>query len=143
MYESFSDPYREYPLRSLGYTNAIIRPWKEFIPSQAYQASIGIMHTYFLTNCYDYVRRIDAKSPISSAIDCFTWHCCASWLGPAAVIDLARRIAKIYTSNRFLPIVCAYAAFGISAPIMDRVMNWYFYGFWGAGNKERPRLNLK
>lgn len=143
MSESFADPYREFPLRILGYTNAIIRPLKEMLPKQLYQASFGISQTYFLTNCYDYVSKIDAKNPISSAIDCYTWHCCASWLGPAFVIDRTAAFAKKHTSHRSIPIIVGYVAFGLSAPIMDRAMNWYFYGFWSAGNKQKPRLKVE
>jgi hypothetical protein len=100
------------------------------------------MHTYFLTNSYDYASKIDAKSQLSSAIDCYTWHCAASWVGPALVIDNTMRLVRKYSTSRILPIVAAYGAFALAGPLMDRVMDWYFYGFWSAGNKERPRLTL-
>jgi hypothetical protein len=100
------------------------------------------MHTYFLTNSYDYASKIDAKSRLASAVDCYTWHCAASWIGPSLVIDSSLRIAKQYTSSRYIPVFLAYTAFGFASPLMDRVMNWYFYGFWNAGNKDRPRLTL-
>ena len=142
MVEPFTDPYREYPTRLIGYVNAVVRPWKDLIPKQAYQASLGVMHTFFLTNAYDYAKKVDSKSPTSSALDCYTWHCCASWLGPAFVVDHTVRFAKKRTSHRLIPILLGYAALGVSAQVMDGALNWYFYGFLGAGNKDRPRLHL-
>ena len=142
MTPAIDDPYRQYPLRVLGYTNALIRPWRESVPSGAYQASIGFMHTFFLTNSYDYIQSTDSRSSLSSAIDCYTWHCGASWVGPALVIDNTIRLVKRFTASKYVPIAAAYLAFAIASPFMDKAMNWYFYGFWNAGSKERPRLML-
>lgn len=138
----YSDPYRQFPLRVIGYSNAMVRPLKELIPKPVYQLSLGVMHTFFLTNSYDYASKIDAKNQLSSAIDCYTWHCAASWVGPAMVIDGTMKLVKKYTHSRTLPIAAAYVAFAAASPLMDRAMDWYFYGFWSAGNKERPRLQL-
>jgi hypothetical protein len=138
----FIDGYRQYPWRMLGYVNAITRPFIADISKPVYQVSLGIMHTYFLTNSYDYANKIDSKSRLSSALDCYTWHCAASWVGPALVVDHTIRVVKKYSSRRSFQVLGAYTVLAIASPIMDRTMNWYFYGFWNAGNKEKPRLNL-
>ena len=138
----FTDHYRQYPWRLLGYTNAVARPFRDSIPKPLYQLSLGIMHTYFLTNSYDYALKVDSKSRLSSALDCYSWHCAASWVCPALIIDNALRLLKRHTQRRSLQILGAYTSLVVLSPLMDRVMNWYFYGFWNAGNKEKPRLNL-
>ena len=138
----YVDSYREYPWRLIGLCNALVRPIAEFLPKPVYQLSLGAMHTYFLTNSYDYAMNIDSKNKLTSAFDCYTWHCAASWVGPALIIDNVLKQARRYTNRRALPILAAYVALAATSPLMDRVMNWYFYGFWSAGNKERPRLNL-
>jgi hypothetical protein len=144
--ENFSmvyvDSYREYPWRLVGLTNALVRPFASFIPKPAYQLSLGVMHTFFLTNAYDYAVRIDSKSKLSSAFDCYTWHCGASWVGPALVIDNVMKQVRRYTNRPSLPNIAAYCALAVMSPLMDKVMDWYFYGFWSAGNKEKPRLTL-
>ena len=138
----FVDKYRQYPLRALGYVNAICRPLRDLIPKPVYQLSLGLMHTYFLTNSYDYALRVDSKNRLSSAVDCYTWHCAGSWIGPAMVVDGTVRFARKYTNSRAVPILISYAALGLASPLLDRALNWYFYGFWSAGNKERPKLSL-
>lgn len=136
------DPYREYPLRVLGYINAFVRPWREIIPNSFYQLSLGVMHTFFLTNAYDYANRIDAKNQFTSAADCYTWHCAASWVGPALVTDNVVKLMRKRTASRVAAALAAYGCLAIAGPLMDRALNWYFYGFWSAGNKERPKLRL-
>lgn len=136
------DPYRQYPWRLFGYTNAVVRPIKDVIPKQAYQASLGIMHLYFLANSYDYAISIDSKSMTRSAFDCYSWHCITSWVGPALVVDSVARICRRSTANRFVPILGAYVGLSIVGPVLDRLANWYFYGFWSAGNKSKPTLKL-
>ena len=138
-----SDPYREYPFRIIGYTNALVRPWKDRLPSYLYQASLGVMHTYFITNAYDYANRVDSSSWLSSFGDCMTWHFAASWVLPALVVDTSVRFLKKFSSgSRVLPVVGAYATLPVASLLIDRVTNWYFYGLWSAGSKERPRLRI-
>jgi hypothetical protein len=137
-----SDPYREYPLRIVGYSNSFVRPWKEFLPKSVYQLSLGVMHTYFITNSYDYARRIDSKSPFTSAFDCYSWHCVASWVAPAIILDNSMRLMKNVTTSKLLRILVGYSTLAILSPLIDKATNWYFYGFWSAGNKERPILRL-
>lgn len=137
------DPYREYPIRGIGYINAIARPWKEVMPRHVYQLSLGVMHTYFLTNAYDYANRADSTSWLSSFGDCMTWHFAASWILPALVVDNTVKILKKTGGpNRWLPAMGAYAVLPLASVVIDRATNWYFYGFWSAGSKERPRLRL-
>jgi hypothetical protein len=138
----FIDEYRTYPWRILGFSNALMRPWKAFVPEAFYQSSFAVMHTYFLTNAYDYANKIDSKSPMRSAFDCYTWHCGASWIGPALIVDNVMRLCKRYTNRTSLAILASYASLAVCSPLLDSIMNWYFYGFWNAGNKERPRLSL-
>ena len=138
-----ADPYREYPYRAIGYVNALVRPWKENIPRHFYQLSLGVMHTYFLTNSYDYANRADSTSWLSSFGDCMTWHFAASWVLPGLVMDNTVKILKKTSGgSRILPVVGAYAVLPLASVIIDRATNWYFYGFWSAGSKERPRLRL-
>lgn len=137
------DPYREYPFRAIGYVNAIARPWKETMPRHFYQLSLGVMHTYFLTNAYDYANRADSTSWISSFGDCMTWHFAASWVLPALIMDNTVRILKKSCgASRVLPALGAYAVLPFASVVIDKATNWYFYGFWSAGSKERPRLRL-
>ena len=124
---AYTDPYRAYPWRLLGYTNALLRPLQEFIPQPLYQSSLGVMHTYFLTNSYDYASTIDSKNRVSSAVDCYTWHCAASWVGPALIVDNTRRFCARFTSGRAAPILGAYATLAVTGPLVDRLLNWYFY----------------
>ena len=142
MTQNFHDPYREYPVRLLGYANAIVRPWKDQISRTVYQSSIGIMHLYFLTNSYDYASRVDSTSRISSFLDCYTWHCCASWIGPAMFIDGVSKIMKRMSFSRPVGLALVYVAFPIAAVSMDYLANRYFYGVLSAGNREKPRLKL-
>jgi hypothetical protein len=136
-----SDPYREYPLRIFGFANALVRPWKDRLPTPLYQSSFALMHTYFLTNAYDYANHVDSTSWISSFGDCMTWHFAASWVLPALVVDNSMRLLKkLANGNRVLPIFGAYAFFPFASLVIDRATNWYFYGFWSAGSKDRPRL---
>jgi hypothetical protein len=100
------------------------------------------MHTYFLTNSYDYANRIDSTSWISSFADCMTWHIAASWAVPALVVDNTVKFVKRSTRNKFLPALAAYALLPSAGMAMDKATNWYFYGFWSAGNKARPSLKL-
>ena len=137
------DPYREYPIRGIGYINAIARPWKEVMPRHVYQLSLGVMQTYFLTNAYDYANRADSTSWLSSFGDCMTWHFAASWILPALVVENTVKILKKTCGpNRWLPAMGAYAVLPLASVVIDRATNWYFYGFWSAGSKERPRLRL-
>ena len=138
-----SDPYRGYPIRLIGYTNALVRPFREHIPKHFYQLSLGVMHTYFLTNSYDYANRVDSTSWLSSFIDCMTWHCAASWVAPALVMDNSVRLLRKFTNgHKMLPILGAYAILPVASVAIDGVTNWYFYGLWSAGSRERPRLRL-
>jgi len=136
------DPYREYPWRILGYTNSLARPWRDMMPKQFYQLSLGVMHTYFLTNAYDYANRIDSTSWVSSFADCLTWHFLASWAVPALVVDNTVKLMQRSTNSRILPGLAAYALIPVVGVAMDRATNWYFYGFWAAGDKAKPRLRL-
>jgi hypothetical protein len=143
MGDRFQDPYREYPLRFIGYVNAIVRPWKEVIPKSAYQLSLGVMHTYILTNAYDYANRVDSSSWMSSFADCMTWHFAASWVAPALVVDNVVKLSRKYVpKGPLVPALVAYATLPLASVVIDRATNWYFYGFWSAGTKERPRLRL-
>ena len=136
------DPYREYPWRLLGYSNAMLRPVRDLVPKTVYQASLGAMHLYFMANSYDYALKIDSKSFSRSAFDCYSWHCITSWVGPALVIDNIRRVSARFTSSKSMPVLAAYGGFFLCAPLLDRAANWYFYGFWSAGTKSRPSLRL-
>ena len=142
MTSGFVDPYREYPYRAIGLIHAVVRPWKDQIPKPAYQLSLGVMHTYFITNSYDYANRVDSTSWTSSFLDCYTWHCAASWTVPLLVVDRTMSVCKNISTNRFMPMMAAYAVLPVASVIMDKVTNWYFYGFLSAGNKEQPRLRL-
>ena len=136
------DPYRMYPWRLLGYSNALLRPLRYSIPKPVYQLSLGLMQTYFIANSFDYANRIDSKNMLRSAFDCYTWHCAASWVGPALLMDNLRRLCVRYSSNKILPVGVAYAGLCLAGPFMDKAMDWYFYGFWSAGHKSKPRLTL-
>ena len=142
MTSAFVDPYREYPYRAIGLLHALVRPWKSTIGKPAYQLSLGIMHTYFLTNSYDYANRVDSTSWISSFIDCYSWHCAASWAIPLMVVDGTLRACKNISRNRFVPIMVAYAVLPFASVLTDKATNWYFYDLLSAGNKSRPRLSL-
>lgn len=137
-----TDPYRQYPWRLFGYCNALVRPVRDLVPKPVYQTSLGMMHLYFLANSYDYSQRIDSKSETRSAFDCYSWHCIASWVGPALIVDTIRRSCLSVTSNKVLPVVAAYGGLFVAAPLLDRAVDWYFYGFWSAGTKSRPTLSL-
>lgn len=136
-----ADPFREYPWRVLGYSNALMRPVREFLPKQLYQASFAVMHVYFLANAYDYSLRTDSKSQLRSAFDCYSWHCAASWIGPAFVMDNIRRLClRSLSSSKLVAGLGSYVSLGLVSPILDRSLNWYFYGFWSGGTKQKPRL---
>ncbi len=139
---NFHDHFRDYPYRLIGLTNAMVRPWKDVVPRSLYQASLGVMHTYFIANSFDYASRIDSTSKVSSFLDCYTWHCCASWAGPAMLVDGVLGISKKFGYNRHLGIVAAYTLLPLASVGFDYVANWYFYGLLSAGNKEKPRLKL-
>lgn len=138
----FHDRFREYPYRALGYSAAVVRPWKDQLPRPVHQAALGVMHTYFLTNSYDYATRVDSTSWTSSFLDCYTWHCCASWAGPAMVVDGVLALSSRMGYSRTIGRVATYAVLPIASICLDKVTNWYFYNLWSAGNKDKPRLRL-